>query len=56
VYFFMLIRQVRMSGLGDVPMSQLPAKINSGHRMRQNALELAAIVALVLVTFNPFKG
>jgi len=56
IYFFMLVRQTRKSGRGDVPLSQLHAKVQTGPRVPTAALELAATVAFLLATFDPFKG
>lgn len=55
-YLFMLIRRTRASGRGDIPLSQLHAKIQAGPREPVAALELAATVAFLLATFYPFKG
>jgi len=56
VYFFMLIRETRKSGRGDIPIRQLRAKVQAGARMPLAVLELAATVAFLIATFNPFKG
>ena len=56
VYFFLLIRQMRKSGAGDIPMSRLAAKVRAGRRLPVDALELAAAVALLLAIFHPFRN
>jgi hypothetical protein len=47
-YFVLLIRRERAAGHGSASVGELYSQAKAGHRLRPQALEIAAAVALLL--------